>query len=82
MNPSATELNDYMHRHYPGSSYISAYEAGFCGFWIHQALEHHGFHNLVIHAPDVPTADKEKKSKSDKIDAGKILRELEKRINP
>lgn len=29
MNPAATELNDYMHRHYPGGSYISAYEAGF-----------------------------------------------------
>ena len=38
MNPSATELNDYMHRHHPGGSYISAYEAGFCGFWIHWAL--------------------------------------------
>ncbi len=77
MNPSAPELSHYMHRHYPGGSYISAYEAGFCGFWIHRALEHYGFHNLVIHAPDVPTTDKEKKSKTDKIDAGKISRELE-----
>lgn len=77
MNPSPHELVRYMHRHYPDGIYISAYEAGFCGFWIHRVLEQNGFRNLVIHAPDVPTTDKEKNSKSDKIDAGKIARELE-----
>jgi len=77
MNPSPYELSGYMHHHYPGGSYVSAYEAGFCGFWIHRALEQNGFENLVIHAPDIPTTDKEKQNKSDKIDTGKISRELE-----
>ena len=77
MNPSPEELSRYMRHNYPGGSYISAYEAGFCGFWIHRVLEQKGFHNLVIHAPDVPTTGKEKDAKSDKVDAGKIARELE-----
>ena len=43
MNPSPEELSEYMHNHYPGGTYVSAYEAGFCGFWIHRVLQEHGF---------------------------------------
>ena len=78
MNPSPEELVAYMKHHYPGGSYHSAYEAGFCGFWIHRSLQENGFHNLVVHSPDIPTTDKEKHFKSDKVDAGKLCRELEK----
>lgn len=79
MNPSPKELYTHMHRRYPGGSYVSAYEAGFCGFWIHRSLEKYGFKNLVVNAADVPTTDKEKTQKTDKVDSRKIARELEKR---
>lgn len=79
MNPSPEELHQHMEHNYPGGRYISAYEAGFCGFWIHRKLHSYGFKNLVIHASDVPTTHKEKSTKTDKVDSRKIARELEKK---
>ena len=79
MNPSPEELHQHMEHNYPGGRYISAYEAGFCGFWIHRKLQSYGFKNLVIHASDVPTTHKEKSTKTDKVDSRKIARELEKK---
>lgn len=78
MNPSPEELSLYMQRHYPGGTYYSVYEAGFCGFWIHRKLHQYGFDNIVIHAADVPTSHKEKSTKTDKVDSRKLARELEK----
>lgn len=78
MNPSPLELARYMRRHYPCGRYISVYEAGFCGFWIHRELTKLGFENLVVHSPDVPTGDKERQNKTDRVDASKLTRELEK----
>jgi len=77
MNPSPEDLSYYMKRNFPNGRYISAYESGFSGFWIHQELEQLGFKNLVIHAADVPTTHKEKTTKTDKVDSRKIARELE-----
>lgn len=79
MNPSPEELGGHMEQNYPGGTYCSTYEAGFCGFWIHSRLQQLGFDNVVIHAADVPTTDKEKKNKRDKIDSRKLARELENR---
>ena len=79
MNPSPEELHQHMQHNYPGGRYISAYEAGFCGFWIHRELQSYGFKSFVIHASDVPTTDKEKSTKTDKVDSRKIARELEKK---
>ena len=78
MNPSPQELYKYMSSHYPDGIYHTVYEAGFCGFWIHETLQKLGFKNTVVHPNDVPTSDKEKKTKSDPIDSGKLARELEK----
>lgn len=39
MDPSPELLYKHLHCNYPGGRYISAYEAGFCGFWIHRSLE-------------------------------------------
>jgi transposase len=77
MNPSPKELGNYMNRHYPSGSYHSVYEAGFCGFWIHRQLSRLGFDNMVIHPADVPTTNKERVTKRDKPDSGKLARELE-----
>ena len=78
MNPSPTELHRYMKKHYPGGRYVSAYEAGFCGFWIHRQLQAAGFEDYVVNPADIPSSDKGKTQKTDAIDSRKICRELEK----
>lgn len=78
MNPSAKELKRFLERNYPGGTYQSVYEAGFCGFWPHSQLLAQGIENIVVHPPDVPTSDKERKGKNDRRDARKLSRELEK----
>lgn len=77
MAPKPQELANYLQRHYPGGEYYTAYEAGFCGFWIHRELTELGIKNIVINPADIPTTDKEKRRKTDRIDANKISRELE-----
>lgn len=77
MNPFPHELARYLKRNYPGGIYRSVYEAGFCGYWIHRDLENLGIHNIIIHPADVPTSEKEKQNKTDRIDSRKLARELE-----
>ena len=77
MSPSAERLAQHLKTIYPGGIYHSAYEAGFCGFWIHAALLKRQINNMVIHAADVPTTNKEKVTKTDKIDSRKIAKCLE-----
>ncbi len=76
MNPQPEELAQYLRRRYPGGRYLSVYEAGFCGFWIHRRLQSLGIENRVVHAADVPTTRKEKDQKRDPIDSRKLAREL------
>ena len=38
MNPSPEELAKHPRQHYPGARYLSVYEAGYCGYWIHERL--------------------------------------------
>jgi transposase len=78
MDPSPEQLYCYMHKRYPGGNYRSVYEAGFCGYWIDRELRRYGFNNMVINPADVPTTQKEKSSKTDKVDSRKLARELEK----
>lgn len=75
--PDPTALVRHLRRAYPGAQYRTAYEAGFCGFWIHRRLQALGVHNTVAHAPDIPTTDKERANKEDRRDARKLARELE-----
>jgi transposase len=63
---------------FPGGSYNSAYEAGFCGYGIHRELNSLGIKNIVINAADIPTSQKDKLQKHDPIDSRKIARALEK----
>lgn len=63
---------------FPGGSYNSAYEAGFCGYGIHHELNSLGIRNIVINAADTPTSQKDKLHKRDPTDSRKIARELEK----
>ncbi len=78
-DPCADSLYKHLKSRYPGALFKIAYEAGFCGFGIHRCLsKHDDVECLVVNAADVPTSDKEKKRKTDKIDARKISRELSK----
>lgn len=75
-NPDVELLVRYLRRNFPGATYHSAYEAGYCGFWIDEALRAHGINNMVIHPADVPTKDKERRRKTNRVDSRKIARSL------
>lgn len=75
-NPDPTLLVNYLHTHFPGATYHAVYEAGYCGFWIHQALEQAGINCMVVNPGDVATKDKERVRKTDRVDASKLAREL------
>lgn len=77
MSPNPEDLSKFMNRYYPGGHYISGYEAGYFGFWIHRRLEQLCFKNIIFHAADIPTSHKEKVNKTDTFDSRKIARELE-----
>ena len=75
-NPNAEQLARYFKNHYPGAAVKVVYEAGFCGFGIQRSLNELGMECIVVNAADVPTSDKERKRKDDKLDARKLSREL------
>ena len=76
MNPSPKELYNYLTKHYPGAEYYSVYEAGFSGFWADRQLRDLGIKNIIVNPADVPTKSKERRRKTDRIDSGKLAREL------
>lgn len=74
--PDPEVLYNYLKKNFPGGTYHSAYEAGFCGYWIHQKLLTYGIKSIVVNAADIPTTDKERVNKEDKRDSRKIARSL------
>ena len=76
MNPFPEQLAAYLNKTYPHGIFKSAYEAGFCGFWIHHHLNQLGIENIVVNPADIATTLKEKQHKSDPRDSRKIAREL------
>ena len=75
-HPSPEALHGFLMRSYPGAKYRSVYEAGFCGFWIHERLTALGIDNIVVNPADVPTTSSEKLRKTDTVDSGKLARGL------
>lgn len=76
--PDPESLYNYLQRNFPGGSFHSAYEAGFCGYDIHRRLNSLGIENIVINAADIPTTQKDKLQKRDPVDSRKLARSLEK----
>ena len=74
--PKTEALVNYLKRNFPGASYKSVYEAGFCGYWIHDQLREQGIECLVVNPADVPTKDKERATKTDPVDCRKLARNL------
>jgi transposase len=75
-DPEPDILTNYLHRNFPGANYHAVYEAGYSGFWICDALKARGINCIVINPADVPTKDKERKRKNNRIDARKLARSL------
>jgi len=75
-DPNAKILYNYLHKHFPGGSYYSAYEAGFCGFSVHKSLESQGIKNIVVNPADIPTTNKDRTQKEDRRDSNKLARGL------
>lgn len=74
--PSPEFVAQYLKEHYPQANFHCVYEAGFCGFWIQERLSQLGLKTIVVHPGDVPTTDKEKRFKDDRIDSTKLALSL------
>lgn len=74
--PKPEALHHYLVKTFPGGTYYSAYEAGFCGYWIHNKLIELGINSIVVNPSDIPTTGKEKVMKTDPRDSIKIARSL------
>ncbi len=76
MAPSPDGLKNYVEKYFQGHQVIAAYEAGCCGFHAHRCFESYGWQSLVVNPADVHRKGKEKHTKTDKIDAQLLAREL------
>jgi transposase len=73
---NAKSLSTYLKLNFPNAIYHSVYEAGFSGLHAHYELTNLGIHNIVTNPADVPTTDKERRRKTDKVDSNKLARSL------
>ena len=55
---------------------VSCYEAGRDGFWIHRALQAEGIDSHVVDSASIEVSRRKKQVKTDRIDAGALLRLL------
>lgn len=76
--PVPGSLAKFLKSNYPDASYHVVYEAGFCGFWIQQQFAELGIECLIVNPSDVPTSDKDRSQKTDKVDCRKLALELSK----
>lgn len=76
--PDAESLKSYLHRTFPGATFQSAYESGFCGFAAHRDLVRAGISNIVFNAADLRKSQKEELRKTDTIDCKAIWENLTK----
>ena len=74
INGNASELIDFLKKHYPGAILKCVYESCAWGFNLQRQLSAAGMECIVVHAGDIPGTDKEKKNKTDKVDAKKLAR--------
>ena len=74
--PKPELLREYVAKHFPNYEVTTAYEAGCCGYYAHRCFESYGWKSLVVNPADIHRKGKEKYTKTDKIDAQLISREL------
>jgi len=76
MSAEATVLIKHLRSHYPGATFKCVYESCSWGFNLQRKLSSAGIDCIVVHAADVASSDKEKRRKTDKVDAVKLARHL------
>ena len=77
--PSSKILGQYLRRMFPDGEYLSAYEAGYSGYGIHEELAREGIRNIIVNPADVPSTDKERQNKTDKVDSLRLAKGLRNR---
>jgi transposase len=76
MPPKPELLKAYVEKYFKDYEVTTAYEAGCCGYYAHRSFESYGWHSLVVNPADIHRKGKERFTKTDKIDAQLIAREL------
>ena len=56
--------------------FVSCFEAGYDGFWLHRLLEENGVRNYVIDAASLQVDRRARRVKTDNVDVTKLLRSL------
>jgi len=74
--PDPEILQKYVLKHFRDYEVSVAYEAGCCGYYAHRCFEGYGWRSLVVNPADIHRKGKEKYTKTDRIDAQLISREL------
>jgi len=76
MLPDPLILYNYVKKHFPDHEVSTAYEAGCCGYSAHRNFVDYGWRSLVVNPADIHRKGKERHTKTDRIDAQLIAREL------
>src|SRR6266536_659918 len=76
MPTNSKVLMEHLHSRYPGATFKCVYESCAWGFTLQRELSAAGIECIVAHAADISSSDKEKKRKTDKVDALKLARNL------
>lgn len=76
MAASSEGVIRHLRSHYPGAQFECVYESCAWGFELQRRLSEAGMSCVVVHAADVATTDKDRKRKSDPVDALKLARHL------
>lgn len=76
MPPRPKVLKEYVVKHFPDYQVATAYEAGCCGYYAHRSFESFGWNSIVVNPADIHRKGKERYTKTDRIDAQLISREL------
>lgn len=73
---SPQKLFENLTKNYPEAVYKAAYEAGFTGYSTYYSLTELGINCIIVNAADIPSTDRERKSKTDAIDSLRLCRSL------
>src|SRR5215208_3631235 len=76
MPANSKKLIEHLHRRYPGATFKCVYESCAWGFTLQRQLSAAGIECIVVNAADVATNDKERRRKTDPVDALKLARKL------
>jgi transposase len=74
MGANSQKLIAHLHTRYPGAIFKCVYESSAWGFTLQRQLSAAGMECIVVNAADVSTNDKERRRKTDRVDALKLAR--------